>query len=281
MAYSPEQKAAAVAIIQRHGGLKNAALDEVEALLGKRISTSTLHGWLSKSGSDSESKIETPKPKTETAVSKAPAADPAPVETTTDDLSPQQIAFIDAYFRLKFNGTQSAIEAGYAESSAAVQASRLLRNDKVRAEIQRRLDGLRLGSGETFALMSEIAQGTMADFLSVDARGWRIDLNKAQKAGKLHLVKKIKERRDGTIELELYPKDAALRDIGKAHGLWKDGIEIMVDVNLITAVVEAIREAELDPSEVFNSLLVEIDHARRSDDHPESGPPGQQTGRAS
>jgi len=46
VAYTAEQKAAAVAVIERHGGMTSAAIDEVAALLGKRISTGSLHNWL-------------------------------------------------------------------------------------------------------------------------------------------------------------------------------------------------------------------------------------------
>ncbi len=58
MAYTAEQKALAIALVNRHGGMTNEALAAVEAALGKRISTGTLHNWLSKS-SPGELKRET------------------------------------------------------------------------------------------------------------------------------------------------------------------------------------------------------------------------------
>lgn len=53
-------------------------------------------------------------------------------------LTPMQEAFCQAYVRL-LNGTKAAIRAGYAEGSAAVEGSRLLRI----AKIQERLTALR------------------------------------------------------------------------------------------------------------------------------------------
>lgn len=49
-------------------------------------------------------------------------------------LTAQQQKFIDAYV-LTLNGTQSAIEAGYATSSAHVSATRLLKLDKIQSAI--------------------------------------------------------------------------------------------------------------------------------------------------
>ena len=52
-----------------------------------------------------------------------------------DKLTPKQGAFVREYV-LDFNGTQAAIRAGYAPRSAEVQASRLLRIDKVRDAVK-------------------------------------------------------------------------------------------------------------------------------------------------
>lgn len=54
---------------------------------------------------------------------------------TYEDLTDKQKKFAEAYFELS-KGTQAAIIAGYAEGSAHVEASRLLKNDKVREYIE-------------------------------------------------------------------------------------------------------------------------------------------------
>lgn len=48
-------------------------------------------------------------------------------------------AFVREYI-VDFNATQAAIRAGYAKKSAATSASRLLRNDKIQAEIAKQVE---------------------------------------------------------------------------------------------------------------------------------------------
>lgn len=48
---------------------------------------------------------------------------------------PQQATFAELYVAYNFNGTKAAIDAGYATSGAHVQATRLLKNAKVKAYI--------------------------------------------------------------------------------------------------------------------------------------------------
>jgi hypothetical protein len=260
VAYSPEQKASAVDIVRRHGGLKAAALDEVEALLGKRISTSTLHGWLSKSGSDSESKIETPKPKTEIVVSKPERAPTVVVGAPDEDLDPQHLAFIDAYFEENWNGRVAAIRVGYSPASAHVQASRLLKNAKVAAEIRRRLDAAALTREQVLANVSDMANANMADFLTIPGVWPYIDLLKAQERGKLHLIKKYKVQNDGSVVLELWDKRGPNRDMGLHHGLWDKGVEVPLDVDLVVQLVQVLEMAGMNPVQTIERM---IEKARR------------------
>lgn len=51
------------------------------------------------------------------------------------ELSAKQKRFCAEYI-VDYNGTKAAIRAGYSEESAAVQASRLLKNDKVLARVR-------------------------------------------------------------------------------------------------------------------------------------------------
>lgn len=52
-------------------------------------------------------------------------------------LAPRVLRFIDEYM-VDLNGKQAAIRAGYAARSAEMTASRLIRNDKFSAEIEKR-----------------------------------------------------------------------------------------------------------------------------------------------
>jgi phage terminase small subunit len=83
-----------------------------------------------------------PRSKKPAPVVEAPAEASAPLEVPTvehepedDSLTARRRAFAYEYLRDR-NGTQAAIRAGYAESGAHVEASRLLRNPKVQAIIE-------------------------------------------------------------------------------------------------------------------------------------------------
>lgn len=60
----------------------------------------------------------------------------------------------------------------------------------------------------------------------------RLDMLAAGEAGKLHLVKKYALDKDGKVSIELYDAQAALVQIGKAHGLFADRTEHTGDVTL-------------------------------------------------
>lgn len=62
-------------------------------------------------------------------------------------LTPQQRAFVEHYANTG-HGTNSAIAAGYAETSAHVAASRLLKRDKIRAALKELLDGAFIANGQ-------------------------------------------------------------------------------------------------------------------------------------
>ena len=78
---------------------------------------------------------------------------------------------------------------------------------------------------QTLEMLSAHAQGTMADFISIDAKGEAfIDLQKATDAGKLGLIRRI-GKRFGEWEIELYDAQAALVTLARYHGLFTDKIE--------------------------------------------------------
>lgn len=48
MAYTAEEKAIAIALVERYEGMTNEALEGIRQALGRSVSTSTLHSWISK-----------------------------------------------------------------------------------------------------------------------------------------------------------------------------------------------------------------------------------------
>lgn len=170
-------------------------------------------------------------------------------------LSTKQTVFVEAYLANGFNATKAALHAGYSPKSAYSQGQRLLKNVEIAQEISKRLAEAAMSRDEALATMSDMARADIDDFLTVPGTFPYIDLDKARRLGKTALIKKIKVRGDGGMEIELYDKQAAIRDIGKHHGLWKDGVEIKVDVTLVVELVRALEAAEMDVSTTFERMI--------------------------
>jgi phage terminase small subunit len=84
----------------------------------------------------------------------------------TDALKPRAEKFADTWVENGGNGTKAAEAAGYAPgASAAVAASRLLRNDKVKAHIQARLEDSHIRNNEILGTLAAFMRGDLADVL--------------------------------------------------------------------------------------------------------------------
>lgn len=133
-------------------------------------------------------------------------------------LSAKRRAFIEQYLR-DFNGTQAAIRAGYSERSARVSACKILARPEVQAEIQRRLAELKMGTDEVLLRLTEQARAEYAGYLNDDGT---VDLQRMLDDGKAHLVRGTKWDRQGNLVVEFYDAQAALVQIGRAHGMFID-----------------------------------------------------------
>jgi len=163
-------------------------------------------------------------------------------------LRAKQHAFIHAYLS-HWNATKAAIDAGYAERSAASIGSENLRKPEIQAAIQARLAELTMSADEVLVRISDHARGDMSDFLTIAEEDVvieqhingvltttetvrrpvaRFDLEKAEKAGKLHLIKSY-SLTDKGLRAELYDAHAALSLLAKIHGLLIDRTETTID----------------------------------------------------
>ncbi|TGD82857.1 terminase small subunit [Hymenobacter wooponensis] len=91
---------------------------------------------------------------------------PEPQSTEAPKLTAKQQRFVEEYC-VDWNGTQAGIRAGYAKKTAAAEASRLLRNVKVKAAIDERLNELSLSAGQVTKLISDMAETRLNDFITV------------------------------------------------------------------------------------------------------------------
>lgn len=164
----------------------------------------------------------------------------------------KQKIFVDEYL-VDFNATRAAIAAGYSEKTAYSIGWENLRKPEIKAELDRRLDEVRMSKGEVLRRQSDIAAGDIADFMDITPMGWNISLLMHDENGELvideqtkrpmrnpktKLIKRLKQKvttinsKDGDdkeiieTEIELYPADDALKTLAKHHGLLKDNVAL-------------------------------------------------------
>ena len=149
-------------------------------------------------------------------------------------LTGKQRAFIAAYLGdAHFNATKAARIAGYKGNgnTLGVTAFHLLRNPKIKEQIDGSLAALTMPANVVLKQLTDIATSSIEDVLDEDGR---FDYEKAHEAGKLPLVKKLKRKvgrsKEGEtweeIEFEMYSSHEALRDLGKHHKLFTEKTEI-------------------------------------------------------
>lgn len=79
-----------------------------------------------------------------------------------DQLSPKQLIFVQEYLKSN-NITHAAKAAGYAEGSAHVQGSRMLKNDKIQRYLNKKEQNLNRDLRELFVEQAQMAFKTMVD----------------------------------------------------------------------------------------------------------------------
>lgn len=170
-------------------------------------------------------------------------------------LTNKQRVFVEEYLR-DFNATQAAIRTGYSPRTANEQGSRLLANASIYDAVQARIAERKMSADEVLDKLSDIARSDMGDFLDIGSMGFIIDLNKAQEAGKLHLIKKVKMRTTTTlskegvetethdIDIELYDKVSVLEKMGRHHKLFTDKTELSGSIEVFD--VEHVNDTDTD-----------------------------------
>lgn len=178
--------------------------------------------------------------------------------------------FVNQYFLLGFNQTRAYMQT-YGETdenAAAANASRLIRNDKVAQEIKRRFEARAMKADEVIDRLSQIARGDLGDFLDITEMGYSVDVSKALKARKTHLIKKLKQKTTLVMgkgdapdqefhetEIELYSAHEALRDMGKVHVLFTDKIKVE---GWRGEVINLLRSGVITPQDVLNEVESEL-----------------------
>lgn len=136
------------------------------------------------------------------------------------------------YYVVMLNGTRAVKAAGYAalnDNSAAVTASNLLRNAKVKRYIEKLFNASKMGKDEVIGRLQALANADIGNYLQVvkvirngvEQDEWRFNLVKAINDGNTSLIKSIRRDKFGVV-VELHDKVRTLELIGKHHRLFAD-----------------------------------------------------------
>ena len=160
-------------------------------------------------------------------------------------LTPRQQRFVEEYL-VDLNATQAAIRAGYSRKTAQEQSSRLLSNVIVAAAVAtaqaKRSERTGITQDRVLTELAKLDFANMADYMVATPGGDPyLDfsaLTRDQAAALQEVtVEDYLEGRGGNarevkrVKFKLADKRAALVDIGRHLGMFKDRIELSGDVN--------------------------------------------------
>ena len=168
-------------------------------------------------------------------------------------LNRRQLLFIARYLE-SFNATEAVIAAGYSDKyrTASITGHRLLRNAKIAERISVEMERLTIPKSEVIARLADMATASLEDFIepNVIVGKNQIDLDRAKKRGKMHLIKKFKVKSAAgvsSVEIELHDPQAALDKLARMHGLYDD--RLTLDWR------EQAKKDGYDPEQVFREMV--------------------------
>lgn len=89
---------------------------------------------------------------------------------------------------------------------------------------EQQIEARRMSPGEVIARLSEQARGSIGDFVTIEGGEARIDLDKARRRHKLHLIKRLRLGERG-VEVDLYDAQDALIQLGRHYRLFVDRVQ--------------------------------------------------------
>ncbi len=136
-------------------------------------------------------------------------------------LNSKQRMFVDSYLQC-FNRTKAALDAGYSEKTAYSIGAELLKKPEIKEAISQRLSESAMSADEVLMRLAEQARGEHGRYITTSGA---VDIATLVNDKKAHLIKKVKETKDG-MEYEFYDAQSALNTLAKHHGLLTDKTEI-------------------------------------------------------
>jgi phage terminase small subunit len=187
-------------------------------------------------------------------------------------LTDKQRLFVFEYLK-DHNGTQAAIRAGYSKTTAAQQATRLLRNAHVKAEVAKHVEKAAKKVDLTLPMVLEelalIGFANMGDYFRVTSDGDPVidlaQLTHEQKAAIADLT--VEDFTDGRgddarnvrrVRFKLHDKRAALVDLGKHLGMGGGKHEIDMTLRAPRPDLQALSRSELLELEELCTRLEQV-----------------------
>ena len=158
----------------------------------------------------------------------------------SEGLTVKRAMFVQEYL-VDLNATQAAIRAGYAPDSASVEGCRLLADAKVEAAVQEGMNAraarLAISQDRVAAELGKLGFSNMLDYLSVPEEGDpSIDLTGMTRDQAAALTEfTVEEQTTGRdrdrvttkrVRIKLADKRAALVDLGRHLGMFKERVEL-------------------------------------------------------
>jgi phage terminase small subunit len=156
-------------------------------------------------------------------------------------LSNKQRAFIEEYLTC-WDATKSARNAGYSEKTARSIGCENLTKPYIKAAIEQRIAEKAMTADEVLLRLAEHGRGDIGEMMT---EAGTLDLVTAKASGKTRLIKAVTESDKG-LRIEMYDAQAALVQLGRAHGLFTDKLESTV-------------KAEVDGSDRLLSAVERLD----------------------
>lgn len=177
-------------------------------------------------------------------------------------LRPKQAAFCREYVK-DYNGTQAAIRAGFSKKRASATAAELVAKRSIQEEIQsieKTFENrIFISKEKILKELALIGFADIGDHVTIDSSGCvqAVGLDQLP-VGASRAIKKVREKRviksspgskdkpsddvvlESTFEFELHDKRAALVDMGKELGMFRDRTEHSFDEKTVGLILAAL-----------------------------------------
>jgi len=153
---------------------------------------------------------------------KATPSEPAePKASRRGDLSVREKLFVHYFLgEANHNATEAARLAGY--NNPRQLGSRLLAKVDIKAAVDSKIETVGMTAKEVLTRLAAMATADPMEFFVVNGFGVpRIDLRKAQRAGRTFLIRSLECRADGSVKLTLHNSQDALDKLAKTLGMYQ------------------------------------------------------------